>query len=190
MRARGQHARDYHDRAVVARHFLKSALQRDFHCASVGGLNHPVHSPQAGGCGKIEQRLQHALADATRAKPGQHHQGKFRCAVFGDIFAVAHYFAVAAKGEDGNPAAMIEHIETQQQGQIRRIAVCEVALIEAVAIHRHKKARDPVAIARDGRADRKLERSGHPGQTGSHDASPLTKSTVASITSRSSSTRR
>jgi hypothetical protein len=35
-----------------------------------------------------------------------------------------------------------------------------------------------------------LKRRGHPGQAGSHDASPLTKSTVASITSRSSSMRR
>ena len=190
MHARGQHAGDYHDRAVIARHPLKAALQRDSYRAAVRGLNHSVHPVQAGGCGNVQQRPQHAFADAAGAKLRQHHQGKFRQAVLGDVFAVAHRFAIVAKGEDGNPAAMIKRTKALQQGQIRRLAMGEVALIEAVTIHRRKEARDPVAIARDGRADRILKRRGHPGQAGSHDASPLTKSTVASITSRSSSMRR
>jgi len=190
MGARGQHAGDYHDRAVVARRSLKPALQRDSYRAAVGGLNQSVHPAQAGGSGNVQQRLQHALADATGTKLRQHHQGKFRQAVLGYVLAVARHFAILAEGEDSNTASMIERIEAPQERQIRRIAMCEVALIEPVVIHCRKKAGDPVAIARDCRADRKLERICQPGQAGSHDASPLTKSTVASITSRSSSTRR
>ena len=190
MPARWQHAGDYHDRGVVAGHHLKAALQRDFHCTVVGGLDHSVQPAKACGSGNVDQRLQHAFADAAGAKPGEDHQSEFRRFVLGDVFAVAHDFAISTEGEDGNTAAMIERIEPPQQGQIRRSAMCEVALIEALVIHRRKKARDPVAIARNSGADRKMLRSCHPGQARSHDASPLTKSTVASITSGSSSMRR
>ena len=145
---------------------------------------------QARGRGNVDQRLQHAFADAAGAKPGEHQQSEFRGFVLGDVFAVAHDFTITAEGEDGNTAPMIERVEPPQQGQIRRGAMCEVALIEAVVIHRRKKARDAVAIARNSGADRKMLRSCHPGQARSHDASPLTKSTVASMTSRSSSMRR
>ena len=190
MRARGQRAGDYHDRGVVAGHYLKAALQRDFHRTAVGGLNHSVQPAQARGSGKVDQRLQHAFADAAAAQPGEHQQCEFRGFVLGDVLAVAHDFTITAEGEHSNTAAMIERIEPPQQGQIRRCAMGEVALIETVVIHRRKQARDPIAIARHSGADRKMLRSCHPGRARSHDASPLTKSTVASITSRSSSMRR
>lgn len=103
---------------------------------------------------------------------------------------MAYRFAITAEGEDGNTATMIERIEAPQERQVRRVAMRKVALIEPVAIHRREKARDPVAIARNCRTDPKSGRIGRPRQAGSHDASPLTKSTVASITNRSSSTRR
>ena len=95
QRARGQHAGDYHDRGVVAGNYLKAALQRDFHRTAVGGLNHSVQPAQARGSGNVDQRLQHAFADAAGAKPGEDHQSEFRRFVLGDVFAVAHDFTIA-----------------------------------------------------------------------------------------------
>ncbi len=190
MRPRGQRPGDYHDRAVVAGHRLKPAFPRDPDRAAVCRLDHAVHSVQAGGHGNVEQRPQHALPDPLAAVPRQHHQGEFRRAVLCNVFGLADHVAVRGERQHGDTLAMIDQTHAFQQGLIRCVAVGEVALVETRAIHAREEALDLTAIAGNRRPDTELAAHRRHRLAGAHDTAPLMKSTVASMTSRSSSTRR
>lgn len=97
----------------------------------------------------------------------------------GDILAVSHHLAARAEGKNRNAITMIQGVQTIQQREVRCLAVGEVSLIEAFAIHCRQKAPDALVIGRSCRAKPKLHRIGHPFRARGHGRSPATKSAAA-----------
>jgi hypothetical protein len=98
--------------------------------------------------GDLQQRQQEPLADAACSVRRQHHQREFSFTVLRNIFAVANHRAGMVKRQYRHMMAIIERIDTAQQGEVRRLAVCKVTLVKACAVHCGKEALNPTTVGR------------------------------------------
>lgn len=153
-----------------------------------------MHPPQASGCSKFHQGLQHSRADTPGARPWQHHERKLCRAVFSDVLAMRQDRAIAAQRQQRDAQALVGklvgQLDAPQEFQVGRRAMSEMTLIEAVAVHRGKKARNAITIVRHGGTQRRLQPLGDPWLRGAHGRSPATNAAAARITAGSSSSRR
>ena len=133
----------------------------------------------AGSCGDVDQGQQQATANAARSICWRHHQGKFRLALLRDIFAVSLHFAAGAEGKNSSAIAVIQLKQSAQQRLVRRLAMGEVALIEAFAIHCRQEAPHSLVIGRTCRAKPEFQQIRDPIWSGGHGCSPATKSAAA-----------
>lgn len=187
---RWQLAPDYHARRIAAGDDPKSAVQGQFQGAGIAGLDDAVQFALTGGAGDALQDLQQASADAQRAEPGQDHQRKLGPRIRRDIFGVCDHLAIAVHGQHHDPVALIDGGDAAQQGQIGRVAMREVTLIEAFAVHRGEKPGHRLAVIRAGCAQPDIDQAGGPWLARAHNLAPATKSTAAMMTPGSLSTRR
>ena len=183
-------ARDYHDHGVIAGDYAESIAQDQLQRPRVGSLNHAVQARLSRVAGGLEQRAQQPGADAAPAMHGQQHDGELGLAVLRDILAMAQHGAVVGERQDRHALVLIEQINAAQQGLVRRLAMREMALVEAFAIHRREESRDPLAILRTRPAQGRRQQVVGPRLAGAHGRSPAMKSAIARITIASPSTRR
>ncbi len=168
----------------------KAAVPDQVQRPAIASLNHAVHLPVASGRGDFQQGVQQPAANAKNPKLRQNHQGEFRRAMLRNVFAVSQHLAVLTGRQHGDAIGLVDRVDAFQERQVRCFAMSEVALIEAFAIHRGKKATDSATVVRAGGAQLKLRRVDGPWLARAHGRSSATKSAAAWITVESSSTRR
>jgi hypothetical protein len=184
-----QLARDYHGRRIAAGDGPKAAAQRELQGSGVACLNNAVQFALTCVDRNAKQGLQQASADAQSAESGQDHERKFGSGAFSYILGMADHLAVRVRGQHHDPIALIDGLDTAQQGLVGRISVREMALVKTVAVHRGEEAGNAITIVRVGgtQVDRQV---GGPWLARAHGRSPAMKSVAADITVGSSRTRR
>ena len=86
---------------------------------------------------------------------------------------------VPGQRQDRHALVVIDQVKPAQQGVICCLAMREVALVEAFAIHPREESRDSPAILRSRLAQRWRQRTFCPRLAGAHVLSPATKSAIA-----------
>jgi hypothetical protein len=147
-----QLAGDYHGRRVIAGDSPKALIQHQFQSSRIARLNDAVQLALACGGGDATQGLQQTPTDAHGPESGRYHERELGPELARDILGMTEHCAIDADGQHRDTVALIKGVDAVQQRQIGRLTVCEVTLVEALAIHRGEESGHPVAILRDGGA--------------------------------------